>query len=68
MYKIELTGNANDLYYISKDDKIASIKLVDGDPGSNISLEFVSESDNGEHRLLKNFLDKKISIKISVIE
>ena len=68
MYKIELTGNSNDLYYISEDEKTATIRLIDTNNDSNISLELVSQSDIGNHDKLKQFLGKKIVISISVIE
>ncbi len=67
MEKFILQGFADDLLY--DDGQFKTIKLVDdsNSDNSNIVLEMSSFNEDCEHKLLDNFLGKKIEIQISVI-
>lgn len=67
-----MVGNTNDNLFVSKDGKIKTIRLIRdmsvGDSEKNYSFEIISESADGEHKLIDSLVGRKISIEVKIIK
>lgn len=71
---LELEGKTNDLLMVNDSNTMKSTRLIKLDPTSTeineeiVDLAITSTNMNGEHPLFDEILDKKIRIKVEVLD